>query len=86
MPLWTNVDETAGKPTFVDSADTEIVGVDIAEAQNPDNRAVGIKTPGWNRVVTYTDANGNVRNKVETLVALSGGMTGDNDTIDEEEV
>ena len=34
-------------------------------------RSKGINTPGWTRYNTYTDAQGNTRNKVEVLVASS---------------
>lgn len=76
MSLWGNTDTEGDKPTF--AADS--VGVSVAEAQNQTNRAKGIKTPGWNKITTYTDAQGNVRNKVYTLVAMSS-ITGDSDQL-----
>ena len=49
--------------------------VDIDEAQQAENRARGLKTPGWTNYRSYTDANGNVRHKSEILVALGGNKT-----------
>lgn len=70
MSLWDSKDQTAGKPKFLSAAEkANTVGVNIAESAA--NRAVGIKTPGWNMVNTYTDAQGNTRRKVECLVAMS---------------
>jgi len=45
------------------------------EAQSYENRAVGVKTPGWTTYKTYTAADGSVRHKVETLVAMGPEMT-----------
>ena len=45
------------------------------EAQSYENRAVGIKTPGWTTYKTYTAADGSVRHKSETLVAMGPEMT-----------
>lgn len=49
-----------------------IVGVDVTEATVAANRAKGIKIPGWTQYKTYTDAQGNIRNKVVVLVAGNG--------------
>ena len=75
------------KPAFVphESAETagrsgnssKVFGVNVTEAGVAENRAKGIKTPGWTRYTTYTDAQGNTRNKVEVLVAGSASSTGD---------
>ncbi len=48
----------------------EIVFVSIEESQLATNRAKGIKTPGWNIVKQHMDSDGNVRYKVEPLVAI----------------
>ena len=70
MSLWNSKDQEAGKPKFSSAAEkASTVGVDIAEVAA--NRSVGIKTPGWNVVHTYTDAQGNTRRKVDCLVAIS---------------
>ena len=52
--------------------------IDADEAQQAENIARGLKTPGWTNYRSYTDANGNVRHKSEILVALSAhtGATG----------
>lgn len=44
--------------------------VDTTEATIASNRATGLKTAGWNKYTTYTDANGKVRNRVETLIPM----------------
>ena len=49
----------------------EIVFVSIEESQLVSNRAKGIKTPGWNIVKQHMDSGGNVRYRVEPLVAIS---------------
>lgn len=72
MSLWTNVDEAAGKPKHLNTADkAKTFGVSLAEAQTPDNIAKGLNTPGWVQHVTYTDAQGNTRNKSVVLAAFS---------------
>jgi hypothetical protein len=52
--------------------------VDADEAQQAENIARGIKTPGWTNYRSYTDANGNVRHKSEVLIAMGAysGATG----------
>jgi hypothetical protein len=78
------------KPAFVahESAETggrsgnssKVFGVDETEARVAANRAKGLKTAGWVRYNTYTDAQGNVRNKSEVLVAggsFTAAVTGD---------
>lgn len=72
MPLWTNVDEAAGKPKYLTAADkANTYGVDEGETQ----QAKGIDA-GWVLYTTYTDSEGNTRHKSETLVAMST-ITGD---------
>lgn len=44
--------------------------VDTTEATIESNRDAGLRTPGWNLFVTYTDANGNTRRRVESLVPM----------------
>ena len=53
--------------------------VDTTEAAVTSNRAAGIKTPGWNLVHTYTDAQGKTRKRVESLVPMkvTAGNAGD---------
>lgn len=83
MALWSKIDNEGGKPKYLTDAEkAEVIGVDIAEAQQSTARAKGIKTPGWVKTTTYTDAQGNTRNKTETIVAFGGNFaTGDNDTL-----
>lgn len=50
---------------------TEATFVTVAEAQDSDNRALGIKTPGWTLYKEY----GNGRRRVETLVAMKQTST-----------
>ena len=78
------------KPAFVahESADSsgrsgnssKVFGVDETEARVASNRAKGLKASGWVRYNTYTDAQGNTRNKSEVLVAggsFTAAVTGD---------
>lgn len=44
--------------------------VDTTEAAVTSNRAAGLKTAGWNLFTTYTDANGNTRRRVESLIPM----------------
>jgi len=75
------------KPSFVsfaESADsawvsgnsTKVYGADTTEESVASNKAKGIAHAGWVRYHTYTDAQGNTRNKSEVLVA-GGTITGD---------
>lgn len=69
------------QPAYIpsDSLD-KVYGVDSGspryEAQLSENRARGLRTPGWVKYVTYQDSEGNTRHKVETLVAM-GTIAGD---------
>lgn len=38
----------------------------------PENRANGIRTPGWNFIQEWTDSNGNTRRRVEPVVVNAG--------------
>lgn len=81
MALWGNTDTAGDKPKYLNATDkSATVGVSVAEAQDPVNIAKGINTPGWVKTQTYTDAQGNVRNKNEVLVSFSS-LTGDSDTL-----
>jgi len=44
--------------------------VDTTEATIASNRASGLKTAGWNKFTTYTDANGATRKRVESLIPM----------------
>lgn len=89
MALWSKTDANASKPKYLSDnlrndqsvSDLDnVVGIDVTEAKVAANIAKGITTPGWVDYKTYTDSQGNTRNKVEVLVAMSS-LTGDNDTI-----
>ena len=58
---------------------TKVFGVNLTEAGVTANKNKGLTTPGWVRYTTYTDAQGNTRNKSEVLVAggAETGGTGD---------
>jgi hypothetical protein len=88
MSLWTNVDEEAGKPKYLSTAEKALTaGVSVEEAQLDANKDKGVQHPGWVRNITYTDQHGNVRNKTETLVAMgsmlqaAGDLVADDTTI-----
>lgn len=71
MAQWGKTDTAADTPNYVADADANnIYYVDETEAQVALNRAKGLKTPGWVRYITYTDAKGATRHKSEVLVAL----------------
>lgn len=63
------------------------VFVDTTEATIESNRDAGLRTPGWNLYHTYTDAQGNTRRRVESLVPMKvtaasagdAGVTGTGD-------
>ena len=76
MPLWSNVDEEAGKPknlTATEKANT--LGVDAEEA----GQTAGVTHAGW---VLKKEGTGGRAGRVsyETLVAM-GSMTGDTDSL-----
>ena len=48
-----------------------VYGIDKLEAQNPDVKAKGINSPGWVHYKTWTNTQGSVRHRAETLVAMS---------------
>ena len=49
----------------------DIVFVSIEESQLAANRAKGLKTPGWNHVKQHMDGEGNVRYRIDPLVAIA---------------
>ena len=86
MALWSNTDAENSKPKNLTTAEKNAtLGVSVDEAQTAGNISKGINTPGWVKYTTYTDAQGNTRNKSEVLVAMAT-ITGDNDTIDPDPV
>ena len=80
MPLWSNIDEEAGKPKFLSSADkADTLGISADETATQKATHAG-----W--VLSRTGTGGRAgRVFNETLVAM-GSMTGDNDTVDPDPV
>jgi hypothetical protein len=77
MALWSNTDAADSKPKYLSSADKAVTfGVNAAEQAAETSQGVGPQHAGWVKRTSYTDAQGNVRTKLETLVAM-GSMTGD---------
>lgn len=77
MALWSKVDEEAGKPKYLSSADkANTVGI------NPQEAAANGLTAGWNLKTVGTGGRAG-RVFHEVLVAMSS-MTGDNDSISPE--
>ena len=82
MSLWTNVDEAAGKPQYLTSADkAKTFGVDVAEQAAETSQGVGPTHAGWVLRNTYTDQHGNTRTKLETLVAMGSISSDLEDTV-----
>lgn len=88
MALWSNVDNANSKPKNLSNAEKALTaGVSLEEAQVAANKAKGVAHAGWVRNVTYTDAQGSVRNKTEVLVAMGsmvqagGDLVADDTTI-----
>ena len=80
MPLWSNVDNEAGKPKYLSATDkSATLGISADEAVN-----VNGTHAGW--VLSKAGAGGREGRTIrETLVAM-GSMTGDNDTVDPDPV
>ena len=85
MALWGKTDAANSKPKYLsndlrnDQQATDkasVYGVSVQEAQQTGNREKGVKTPGWVKTLSYTDAQGNVRNKSEVIVAFGGDFSG----------
>ena len=53
-----------------DSANYQLLGVDLTEAQDQGSRSRGINTPGWWLYRTYTDVSGETRHKAECIAAF----------------
>lgn len=77
MALWGKTDAAGSKPKYLTTDDKAVTfGVSVQEAQQTGNREKGVKTQGWTKTVSYTDAQGNTRNKTEVLVAFGGDLSG----------
>jgi hypothetical protein len=82
MALWGKTDAAGSKPKYLNTAGLAAVeGISAAEAAVEANKDKGVAHAGWVTTRTYTDAQGNTRNKTEVLVAMSS-ITGDDNTDD----
>jgi len=88
MALWSNTDAALSKPKYLTTAEkTATAGISVEEAGVTANKAKGVQHSGWVTTRTYTDAQGNTRNKTETLVAMGsmvqagGDLVADDTTI-----
>lgn len=76
MALWGKTDTQGAAPKYLSTEDAaKVYFIDTTEAGVAANRAKGLQTPGWNLFTTYTDAGGNTRYKVETLVPMRVSST-----------
>ena len=65
------------------SANVQILGVSLAEAQLSENKARGISSPGWWAYRTYTDASGTTRHKAECIASFKDGSAVSGDATDD---
>ena len=65
------------------SANVQILGVSLAEAQLSENKARGISSPGWWAYRTYTDAAGTTRHKAECIASFKDGSAVSGDATDD---
>lgn len=88
MALWSNTDAALSKPKHLNTAQkAATAGVSTEEAKVTANKNKGVAHAGWVTTRTYTDAQGNTRNKTEVLVAMgsmaqaAGDLVADDTTI-----
>ena len=100
MALWGLTDTANSAPKWLNASDPNTSNdldnayfIDTTEAAVAENRAQGLKTPGWNLYTTYTTNGGTVtRHRAESLVVakVSAANAGDlgvtGDTADEDNV
>ena len=80
MPLWSNVDEEAGKPKFLSDEDKAItlgISADETESQKATHA-------GW--VISRVGTGGRAGRVINETIVAMGSMTGDNDTVDPDPV
>ena len=65
------------------SANVQILGVSLTEAQLSENKARGISGPGWWAYRTYTDAAGSTRHKAECIASFKDGSQVSGDATDD---
>lgn len=87
MALWGKTDATLSRPKWINlstfPAGTQLVFVDVTEAQVASNRTKGIDGPGWWLHREYTDSNGQIRYKSECVVALQETAANAGDAADD---
>lgn len=84
MALWGKTDAANDKPKNLSASQkTEVFFVDLAEAGSSANKAKGLNTPGWVRVKTHVDSEGNQRIKSEVLVAFTQTAVAAGDAADD---
>lgn len=87
MALWGKTDATLSRPKWVNlsnyPAGTQLVFVDLTEAQVASNRTKGIDGPGWWLHREYTDSNGQIRYKSELLVTIQETAANAGDAVDD---
>jgi hypothetical protein len=66
-----NENTAAGNGDHINNG-MDLFFIDINEAQQPENRARGLKGPGWWLYRSWTNADGSVAKHAECLVALGG--------------
>ncbi|CAB4127348.1 hypothetical protein UFOVP84_142 [uncultured Caudovirales phage] len=62
---------------------SKIVFVSLEEAQLDSNKKKGIVGPGWHRINSYIDSDGNTRYRTECLVSMSTSQVISQDAIDD---
>lgn len=67
-------------------ADSEIVFVSREESQLAENRAIGLRSPGWWLSKSFTDAAGNTRYKNEHIIAVDVTNANAGDAADDQVV
>jgi hypothetical protein len=87
MSLWGKTDAVGSRPKWIDltnyPANTQLVFVDLTEAQAASNRAKGIDGPGWWLHREYTDSDGQIRYKSELVVTLQETAANAGDAADD---
>jgi len=84
MSLYGNTDTAGNKPKWLTTGEkTTTVFLDVAEAQNPSNRAKGLKTPGWNTLREWVDNAGNQRYSAEPLAFVRATAAAAGDAADD---
>jgi len=87
MALWGKTDVVGSRPKWINlsnyPAGTQLVFVDLTEAQVASNRTKGIDGPGWWLYREYTSSTGETRYKTELVVALQETAANAGDATDD---